>query len=133
MNSLVNSAPHSSNSVHLGPGSGNITMNSNNSTNNNGSQQSGQRSLSTPHTPGSMMNMNQSQLHQQPQQGQQQPLTPQQQNQQQQPSSRVNDPLAQLDLSSDLNFDPAAVIEGGGEGQEGLNVSIFRLLFQKKI
>ena len=33
-----------------------------------------------------------------------------------------NDTLAQLDLSSDLNFDPAAVIEGGGEGQEGLNV-----------
>ena len=35
---------------------------------------------------------------------------------------RSNDTLAQLDLSSDLNFDPAAVIEGGGEGQEGLNV-----------
>lgn len=35
-----------------------------------------------------------------------------------------NDTLAQLDLSSDLNFDPAAVIEGGGEGQEGLNVII---------
>lgn len=34
-----------------------------------------------------------------------------------------NDTLAQLDLSSDLNFDPAAVIDGGGEGQEGLNVS----------
>jgi len=33
-----------------------------------------------------------------------------------------NDTLAQLDLSSDLNFDPAAVIEGGGEGQEGLNL-----------
>ena len=34
-----------------------------------------------------------------------------------------NDTLAQLDLSSDLNFHPAAVIDRGGEGQEGLNVS----------
>lgn len=42
---------------------------------------------------------------------------------QQQPLAARNDTLAQLDLSSDLNFDPAAVIDGGGEGQEGLNVS----------
>lgn len=130
MNTLVNSAPHSSGSIHLGPGSGSITMNSNTSTNSIGSQQNSQRNLSTPHTPGSMMSMGQAQL-QQNQQGQQlqQPLTPQQQHQQQQnqqqsqTASRANDPLAQLDLSSDLNFDPAAVIDGGGEGQEGLNVS----------
>ncbi len=42
---------------------------------------------------------------------------------QQQPLAARSDTLAQLDLSSDLNFDPAAVIDGGGEGQEGLNVS----------
>ena len=38
-----------------------------------------------------------------------------------------NDRLAQLDLTSDLNFDPAAVIDGGGEGQESLNVRFFSL------
>lgn len=53
------------------------------------------------------------------------PQQPQQQMpvQQQQPVPPRNDTLAQLDLSSDLNFDPAAVIDGGGEGQEGLNVT----------
>ena len=61
-----------------------------------------------------MLNMG----HQQMQSQQQQ-----QQTQQQQQQAIRNDTLAQLDLSSDLNFDPAAVIDGGGEGQEGLNVS----------
>jgi transcription initiation factor TFIID subunit TAF12 len=59
---------------------------------------------------------------QQQQQRQQQQKQQQQQQQSQQQAIR-NDTLAQLDLSSDLNFDPAAVIDGGGEGQEGLNVS----------
>lgn len=77
-----------------------------------------------------MLNMSHQQLptqqqsQQQPQQQQQQQPQPlqQQQHQTQQQAVR-NDSLAQLDLSSDLNFDPAAVIDGGGEGQEGLNVS----------
>lgn len=55
--------------------------------------------------------------------GQNQQLQHQQQHQQ--PQQQQSDTLAQLDLSSDLNFDPAAVIEGGSEGQEGLNVSSF--------
>ena len=94
-----------------------MPMNSN--ANSNSSQQNSQRNLSTPHTPSGMMNMGQSQL----QQGQQLQHSPTSQQGQQQSSSRANDPLAQLDLSSDLNFDPAAVIDGGGEGQEGLNVN----------
>jgi hypothetical protein len=55
--------------------------------------------------------------------GHQQQTQQQQQQQQSQQQAIRNDTLAQLDLSSDLNFDPAAVIDGGGEGQEGLNVS----------
>ena len=36
----------------------------------------------------------------------------------------VLDLTASVDLPSDLNFDPAAVIDGEAQGQEGLNVSI---------
>ena len=35
----------------------------------------------------------------------------------------VHDVTTTVDLPSDLNFDPAAVIEGEAQGQEGLNVS----------
>jgi len=105
MTSLVNSASHNNGSInHMGSGG----MQMGNNINNN-IQLNNQRSLSNP--AGGMMGHNQ--LQQQLQQ------PPQQQQQQQQTR---NDTLAQLDLSSDLNFDPAAVIDGGGEGQEGLNV-----------
>ena len=77
-----------------------------NNINNNNMQNNNQRSLSNP---AGGMTMGHNQLQQQLQQ------PPQQQTR--------NDTLAQLDLSSDLNFDPAAVIDGGGEGQEGLNVN----------
>lgn len=36
----------------------------------------------------------------------------------------VHDATTSVDLPSDLNFDPAAVIDGEAQGQEGLNVSI---------
>jgi len=58
------------------------------------------------------------------------------------PSSSSNgnnslQPLAESEIPSDLNFDPAAVIDGEGAGQEALNVSqhfnylipIFLLIF----
>lgn len=115
MNSLVNSASLNNGGIHLGPGSGNMpstTNNSNNSGQNNHRLQQQQSSLHAPQTPSNMLNMGHQQL---------QPQQQQQQTQQQQ--TIRNDTLAQLDLSSDLNFDPAAVIDGGGEGQEGLNVS----------
>ncbi len=35
----------------------------------------------------------------------------------------VHDATTSVDLPSDLNFDPAAVIDGEAQGQEGLNVS----------
>lgn len=41
----------------------------------------------------------------------------------------VHDATTSVDLPSDLNFDPAAVIEGEAQGQEGLNVSIFLGIF----
>lgn len=37
----------------------------------------------------------------------------------------VHDATTSVDLPSDLNFDPAAVIEGEAQGQEGLNVSTY--------
>lgn len=40
----------------------------------------------------------------------------------------VHDATTSVDLPSDLNFDPAAVIDGEAQGQEGLNVSICILL-----
>lgn len=36
-----------------------------------------------------------------------------------------NDNNATADIPSDLNFDPAAVIDGEGTGQEALNVSTY--------
>ena len=114
MNSLVNSASLNNGGIHLGPGSGNMPTATNSSSNNSSSAQNNHRSLHAPQTPANMLNMG----HQQMQSQQQQ-----QQTQQQQQQAIRNDTLAQLDLSSDLNFDPAAVIDGGGEGQEGLNVS----------
>lgn len=111
MNSLVNSASLN-NGVNLGPGSANIT--STNSNANSNAAQNNHRNLHPSQTPANMMNVGHQQLQQS-----------QSQNQQQQQQAIRNDTLAQLDLSSDLNFDPAAVIDGGGEGQEGLNVSIF--------
>ena len=41
------------------------------------------------------------------------------------PSNNSSSTVAQnpSSVASDLNFDPAAVIDGGGEGQEGLDVS----------
>lgn len=121
MNSLVNSASLNNAGILLGPGSGNMPVTGNNSGNSNTSApSSSHRSLHAPQTPANMLNMG----HQQQQQNQQQS-----QQQQQQQAIR-NDALAQLDLSSDLNFDPAAVIDGGGEGQEGLNVSFqFNCIF----
>lgn len=110
MNSLVNSASLNNAGILLGPGSGNSLSSTGNNSNSTSAQGSSHRSsLHAPQTPSNMLNMG----HQQQQQTQQQ---------QQQQAIR-NDTLAQLDLSSDLNFDPAAVIDGGGEGQEGLNVS----------
>lgn len=39
-------------------------------------------------------------------------------------SGSIRDPVSvSVDLPSDLNFDPAAVIDGDAQGQEGLNVS----------
>lgn len=110
MNSLVNSASLNNAGILLGPGSGNMPTTGNNSGNSNGSAPNGNhRSIHAPQTPANMLNMgHQQQQHQSQQQQQQQAIR--------------NDALAQLDLSSDLNFDPAAVIDGGGEGQEGLNV-----------
>lgn len=114
MNSLVNSASLNNAGILLGPGSGNNLSSTGNNSNSTSAQGSSHRSsLHAPQTPSNMLNMG----HQQQQQTQQQ---------QQQQAIR-NDTLAQLDLSSDLNFDPAAVIDGGGEGQEGLNVSSFVL------
>lgn len=116
MNSLVNSASLNNAGIILGPGSGSNSMSStgNNNSNSTSAQGSSHRSsLHAPQTPSNMLNMG----HQQ-----------QQQTQQQQQQAIRNDTLAQLDLSSDLNFDPAAVIDGGGEGQEGLNVSFIRVL-----
>ena len=40
--------------------------------------------------------------------------------------SMKSGPATTVDLPSDLNFDPAAVIDGEAQGQEGLNVSIAR-------
>lgn len=39
-------------------------------------------------------------------------------------NTNINNDTA-TDIPSDLNFDPAAVIDGEGTGQEALNVSIF--------
>ena len=117
MNSLVNSASLNNTGILLGPGSANIMPSTGNNSNNSSSNAQGSNhrsSIHAPQTPSNMLNMG----HQQQTQQQQQ----QQQQQSQQQAIR-NDTLAQLDLSSDLNFDPAAVIDGGGEGQEGLNVS----------
>jgi hypothetical protein len=41
----------------------------------------------------------------------------------------LHDVTTSVDLPSDLNFDPAAVIDGEAQGQEGLNVSTVFMIY----